>query len=107
MSFKKNIIYILNLLILFNFVLSKDLINKKVEKLLSKMTINEKIGQMSLPQYAIWGNEDTVLPLNEVRDKISNIMPKLKLFVIEDSGHLPHKEKSEEFNDIFFNQILR
>ena len=69
--------------------------------------INEKIGQMSLPQYAIWGNEDTVLPLNEVRDKISNIMPKLKLFVIGDSGHLPHKEKSEEFNDIFFNQILR
>ena len=47
MSFKKNIIYILNLLILFNFVLSKDLINKKVEKLLSKMTINEKIGQMT------------------------------------------------------------
>ena len=69
--------------------------------------INEKIGQMPLPQYAIWGNEDTVLPLNEVRDKISNIMPKLKLFVIGDSGHLPHKEKSEEFNDIFFNQILR
>ena len=68
--------------------------------------INKKIGEMLLPQYAIWGSEDTVLPLNKVRNKISTIMPNLILYVINDSGHLPHKEKFEEFNDIFFNQIL-
>ena len=28
----------------------------------------------------------------DVKDKISEIMPKLQLFVIKDSGHLPHKE---------------
>ena len=69
--------------------------------------INKKIGEMLLPQYAIWGNDDAVLPLIEVRNKISTLMPNLILYVIDDSGHLPHKEKFDEFNNIFFNQILR
>jgi pimeloyl-ACP methyl ester carboxylesterase len=47
---------------------------------------------MDLPQFAIWGDSDSVLPLKDVKDKISEIMPKLQLFVIKDSGHLPHKK---------------
>ncbi|MBC8345764.1 MAG: alpha/beta hydrolase [Candidatus Marinimicrobia bacterium] len=68
--------------------------------------LNTKIGQMDIAQYAIWGDSDPVLPLNEVADKIPLIMPKLKLFVIKDSGHLPHKEQFEAFNQIFFEKIL-
>ena len=33
-------------------------------------------------------------------------MPKLKLFIIKDSGHLPHKEQTEQFNSVFFNKIF-
>ena len=33
-------------------------------------------------------------------------MPKLKLFKIQDAGHLPHMEKTNNFNDIFFSKIL-
>lgn len=69
--------------------------------------INQKIGRSSLPQYAIWGDHDNVLPLNKVKDKISRIMPNLKLFVIKDSGHLPHKEQFNDFNDVFYNKILK
>ena len=69
-------------------------------------TINKKIGRTDLPQYAIWGDHDKVLPLNNVREKIERIMPNLNLFIIKDSGHLPHKEKSDDFNNIFFNKIL-
>ena len=69
--------------------------------------INQKIGHSSLHQYAIWGDHDNVLPLNKVKDKISRIMPNLKLFVIKDSGHLPHKEQFNDFNDVFFNKILK
>ena len=68
--------------------------------------INKKIGRSNLPQYAIWGDYDKVLPLNNVREKIERIMPNLNLFIIKDSGHLPHKEKSDDFNNIFFNKIL-
>ena len=68
--------------------------------------INKKIGRSNLPQYAIWGDHDKVLPLNNVREKIERIMLNLNLFIIKDSGHLPHKEKSDDFNNIFFNKIL-
>ena len=68
--------------------------------------INKRIGRSDLPQYAIWGDHDKVLPLSEVRDKITRIMPNLNLFIINDSGHLPHKEKFDDFNNIFFNIIL-
>ena len=68
--------------------------------------INKKIGRSNLPQYAIWCDHDKVLPLNKVREKIGKIMPNLSLFIIKDSGHLPHKEKSDDFNNIFFNKIL-
>jgi len=69
-------------------------------------TINQKIGASDLPQYAIWGDHDKVLPLNKVQDKINIIMPDLNLFIIKDSGHLPHKEKFDDFHNIFFNKIL-
>ena len=69
-------------------------------------TINQKIGKSDLPQYAIWGDHDKVLPLNKVQGKITRIMPNLNLFIIKDSGHLPHKEKFDDFNNIFFNKIL-
>ena len=57
-----------------------------------------------LPQYAIWGDSDNILPLNKVKIKISSIMPKLKLFVIKDSGHLPNKEQSNAFNDVKYEE---
>ena len=33
-------------------------------------------------------------------------MPNLKLFVIQDSGHLPHKEQFINFHSILFNKIF-
>ncbi len=68
--------------------------------------INSQIGQSEIPQFAIWGDSDTVLPLNEVRNKLSELMPNLKLFVIQDSGHLPHKEQFVNFHSILFNKIF-
>ena len=69
-------------------------------------SINKKIGMSELPHYAIWGDSDSVLPLDKVRKKLEILMPKLNLFVIKDSGHLPHKEQAEKFNSVFFNEIL-
>tara|TARA_B100001093_G_scaffold169355_1_gene162125 strand:+ start:1958 stop:3181 length:1224 start_codon:yes stop_codon:yes gene_type:complete len=68
--------------------------------------INREIGKTGLPHYAIWGDSDIVLPLDEVKNKLMKLMPKLKLFVIEDSGHLPHKEQIAQFNAVFFNKIF-
>ena len=69
-------------------------------------SINQQIGMGQLPHYAIWGDSDVVLPLKDVRDKLKRLMPQLKLFVIKESGHLPHKEQFNQFNLVFFNEIL-
>ena len=68
--------------------------------------INKKIGTTNIPHFVIWGDSDTVLPLDAVKKKLNMLMPKLKLFVIKDSGHLPHKEQIEQFNLVFFNKIF-
>ncbi len=69
--------------------------------------VNSKIGKTDLPVFAIWGDSDAVLPFEEIENKILKIMPKLKLFIIEDSGHLPHMEQTNTFNRIFFDKILK
>ena len=68
--------------------------------------LNEQIGKTNIPQIFIWGDSDKVLPLDEVRGKLTKLMPKMKLFVIEDSGHLPHMEQKQSFDAIFFDQIF-
>ena len=68
--------------------------------------LNEQIGKTNIPQIFISGDSDKVLPLDEVRDKLTKLMPKMKLFVIEDSGHLPHMEQKQSFDAIFFDQIF-
>ena len=68
--------------------------------------VNTKIGNSNLPLFAIWGDSDTVLPFNKIENKIFKIMPKLNLFIIKDSGHLPHIEQTNSFNNILFNNIL-
>ena len=69
--------------------------------------VNSKIGKTDLPVFAIWGDSDAVLPFEEIENKILKIMPKLKLFIIQDSGHLPHMEQTNTFNKIFFDKILK
>ena len=45
--------------------------------------INKKIGTTNIPHFVIWGDSDTVLPLDAVKKKLNMLMPKLKLFVIK------------------------
>ena len=68
--------------------------------------MNAEIGTSDLPLFAIWGDSDSVLPFKQIENKIFKIMPELNLFIIKDSGHLPHMEQTNNFNNIFFNKIL-
>ena len=55
----------------------------------------------------MWGTHDSVLPLNEVRIKINALLPDAKLYEFSQSGHLPHMEEEEKFNQILFEEILK
>ncbi len=67
---------------------------------------HRKISESGIPVFAIWGEHDTVVKLNEVRDNLMNRIPAVELFVLPKAGHLPHMEQPQMFNSILFDQII-
>jgi len=67
---------------------------------------HRKIAASGLPVFAIWGEHDTVVKLEEVRDNLMDRIPKVELFVLPKAGHLPHMEQAAMFNSILFDQII-
>jgi pimeloyl-ACP methyl ester carboxylesterase len=68
---------------------------------------HQKIVSSGIPVFAIWGESDTVVPLNDMRDAMLKRMPAIKLFVIPKAGHLPHMEQAAQFNSILFGTIIK
>jgi pimeloyl-ACP methyl ester carboxylesterase len=67
----------------------------------------QRIAGSGMPVYAIWGEHDTVVKLDEVRPSMMARMPNIKLFVIPKAGHLPHMEQANRFNTILVADVLR
>ena len=65
------------------------------------------IGLYDFPVHFIWGDHDEVLPLEEGRYNALNWIPRAQLHIVESCGHLPHIEKTEEFDHILFEKILK
>lgn len=66
----------------------------------------KRISASGIPVFALWGEHDTVVKLNEVRANLMERIPKVELFVLPNAGHLPHMEQTAEFNLILFDQII-
>ncbi len=67
---------------------------------------HQKISEAKVPVFAIWGEHDKVVVLNDVRGNLTTRLPSVKLFVIPKAGHLPHMEQAKLFNEILFDQIM-
>jgi len=67
---------------------------------------HRRIASLGLPVFAIWGEHDTVVPLEKVKGNLLDRLPNVELFVLPKSGHLPHMEQTPMFNSILFDQIM-
>jgi pimeloyl-ACP methyl ester carboxylesterase len=67
----------------------------------------KQIAISGIPVYCFWGEHDTVVKLDAVRANLTERLPKAKLFIIPQAGHLPHMEQTEVFNKILFEQIIK
>jgi pimeloyl-ACP methyl ester carboxylesterase len=67
---------------------------------------HRRISSLALPTFAIWGEHDTVVPLQKVKTNLYDRIPQVELFVLPKAGHLPHMEQSPMFNSILFDQIM-
>ena len=65
--------------------------------------IHAKIQNSDIPVYTIWGDSDKVVLFKDFEKRIDSILPKRKEFFILDSGHLPHMENQDDFNDILLS----
>lgn len=58
---------------------------------------NEKLHHLALPTLLVWGRDDRLFSLDEAR-AFGKAIHGSKLVVIEQCGHMPQLEKSDEFN---------
>jgi pimeloyl-ACP methyl ester carboxylesterase len=57
--------------------------------------------RIDVPVQIIWGQQDRILPVAFV-DELKRLLPKAKVHVMPNAGHLPHAEKAQEFCDLVF-----
>jgi pimeloyl-ACP methyl ester carboxylesterase len=59
----------------------------------------DKVESLPIKKLIVWGEHDKVLPLNYGKQLHSKI-PSAKMEVFENSGHIPHYEEPERFNEL-------
>lgn len=59
----------------------------------------EKVERLNISKMIVWGEHDKVLPL-EYGNKLHSKIPSASMVVFEDSGHIPHYEESDRFNQL-------
>ena len=65
------------------------------------------INNSKISYYTIWGDSDSVVVYNNFKEKLNKLMTKRNEFFISNSGHLPHMENINEFENILFDHILK
>jgi pimeloyl-ACP methyl ester carboxylesterase len=72
----------------------------------SCMDVYRKVGLLNKPVLLIWGRQDTLVPVSQSEDLLAAI-PQIEFYIIEDSSHIPHYEKSEETNAILLDFLRK
>ena len=65
--------------------------------------VHEKINNLNLPTYTIWGDSDKVVVYDEFSERLNKLLPKRIEYFISNSGHLPHMENQDEFNKVILS----
>ena len=64
-----------------------------------------RIHSLGIPIFTFWGRHDSVVVYDEFKDRLEEMLPNRKEFFIEKSGHLPHMENQDDFEEIFFKHL--
>lgn len=70
------------------------------------MLADEDLQAIQAPALVLWTTKDPSGPVDEAR-RIASLIPNAELAVIDEAGHWPQYEKTEEFNRIHLEFLLR
>ncbi len=60
--------------------------------------LSSQLQGIELPILAIWGSDDTVVPLSQA-DKLLQAMPNGQKVILADAGHACYMNKTDEFHE--------
>ncbi len=60
----------------------------------------DELSNLEMPILLVWGDKDTLIPLEEFGRPLKNQLSRSKLLIIKDAGHAVYLEKPREFNEI-------
>ena len=68
---------------------------------------NKEISDSNKKVYTIWGDSDSVVVYNDIKEKLSKLMPNRFEYTVPNSGHLPHIENQIDFERYLFDVVLK
>ncbi len=70
-----------------------------------KPKLKGRLSQITCPSLILWGSNDKMVPIQNSKDFVKEI-PRCKMHMIRDCGHIPHIEKPIEFTKIIRDYLL-
>jgi len=68
---------------------------------------NKEISDSNKTVYTIWGDSDSVVVYNQIKDKLNKLLPNRFEYIVPNSGHLPHIENQVDFEKYLFEVVLK
>ncbi len=68
--------------------------------------ITEKLHLIKIPVLLIWGNNDSMIPVEYSKDFASSI-PNCELVIMDGCGHIPYEEKPSEFSKLVLDFLSK
>ena len=67
---------------------------------------NKEISDSNKTVYTIWGDSDSVVVYNQIKDKLNKLLPNRFEYIVPNTGHLPHIENQNDFENYLFDVVL-
>jgi abhydrolase domain-containing protein 14 len=64
-----------------------------------------KLSGLEIPVLLVWGERDSVFPLDEYGKSLKETLPRAKLVTVKQAGHGAYLDKPEEFNELLIDFI--
>ena len=68
---------------------------------------NKEISDSNKKVYTIWGDSDSVVVYDDIKEKLNKLIPNRFEYTVPNSGHLPHIENQIDFERYLFDVVLK
>jgi peroxiredoxin len=64
-----------------------------------------KLSGLQVPVLLVWGERDTVFPLEEYGKPLKETLPRAKLQIVKQAGHGVYLDRPDEFNELLLDFV--